>query len=39
MAFFINVYNALIVHAIVSFGAADSTLSRCGGAPGGRLSS
>lgn len=29
MAFFINTYNALIVHALVAFGAADGTLSRC----------
>lgn len=29
MAFFINIYNALVVHALVVFGAADSSLSRC----------
>ena len=28
MAFFINTYNALVVHALVVFGAADGTLSR-----------
>ncbi|EFN52965.1 hypothetical protein CHLNCDRAFT_137357 [Chlorella variabilis] len=28
MAFFINIYNALVVHALVVFGAADSSLSR-----------
>ncbi|KAL4422375.1 hypothetical protein ABPG75_008572 [Micractinium tetrahymenae] len=28
MAFFINIYNALVVHALVVFGPADGTLSR-----------
>lgn len=28
MAFFINIYNALVVHALVVFGAAEGTLSR-----------
>jgi hypothetical protein len=28
MAFFINTYNALVVHALVVFGAADGTFSR-----------
>ena len=28
MAFFINTYNSLVVHALVVFGAADGTFSR-----------
>lgn len=29
MAFFINIYNALVVHAMALFGPAESTLKRC----------
>jgi hypothetical protein len=28
MAFFLNTYNFLVVHALTTFGAADGTLSR-----------
>ena len=28
-AFFINIYNALVIHGMVLFGPADSTLKRC----------
>ena len=28
-AFFINIYNALVVHGMVLFGPAESTLKRC----------
>ncbi len=29
MAFFINIYNALVVHAMALFGPAESTIKRC----------
>ncbi len=29
VAFFINIYNALVVHAMAMFGPAESTLKRC----------
>ena len=29
IAFFINIYNALVVHAMALFGPAETTLKRC----------
>ncbi len=33
VAFFINIYNALVVHGMVLFGPAESTLKRCAHTP------
>ena len=37
MAFFINIYNALVVHAMALFGPAENTLKRCDHAVHGLL--